>query len=224
MIFEKLPLGGISKAWLLHRGLNIRSVSALVVKRFCDIVASVVGLILLSPLFALVALAIKLTSPGNVLFIQPREGRFCRPFYMYKFRTMRQEESREDASDGFTTANDRRVTRIGELIRPLHLDELPQLINILKGDMSLVGPRPEALRFARAMAREIDLYEIRYLVRPGLTGHAQLYKGYMMDTVEDTRRKLEYDLFYLCNYSIFMDLRVIVRTGFVVLMRLVKGT
>jgi lipopolysaccharide/colanic/teichoic acid biosynthesis glycosyltransferase/uncharacterized membrane protein YidH (DUF202 family) len=216
-IFERVDLDGISKSWIINKGLHTRRLATHFMMRLFDIGVAGCALIMAGPLLALIALIIKLTSPGPVLFIQPRQGRFCKPFDMYKFRTMHAAVSFEDARGGFTKAGDARVTGIGRIIRPLHLDELPQLINILKGDMSIVGPRPEAVPFAQRMAKEIDLYEMRYLVRPGLTGHAQIMSGYCMDTVEDTKKKLSYDLYYLCNYNIFTNLRIIVRTFFVVL-------
>jgi len=160
---------------------------------------------------AVMALSIKLSSPGPILFTQMRQGRFFEPFRVFKFRTMRHEGD-GSAEGGFTRVGDTRVTAVGRILRRAHLDELPQLFNILRGEMSLVGPRPETLEFARKMDAELPLYELRYLVRPGLTGHAQLKQGYAMDTVLDTRTKLSYDLYYLCNYSIRMDLQLLLRT------------
>ena len=128
---------------------------------------------------------------------------------MFKFRSMRQDAS---AADGFTRLGDDRVTRVGRYLRRSRLDELPQLWNVLRGEMSLVGPRPEAIDFALRMHEELPLYELRYLVRPGVTGHAQLKHGYAMDNADDTRVRLSYDLYYLCNYTLRMDLRIILRT------------
>jgi lipopolysaccharide/colanic/teichoic acid biosynthesis glycosyltransferase len=128
---------------------------------------------------------------------------------MYKFRTMRHDAN---ARAGSARANDDRVTRVGRVLRRTHLDELPQLVNVLRGEMSLVGPRPEAIDDAHRMNAALPLYELRYLVRPGLTGHAQLMQGYAMDTVLDVKTKLSYDLYYLCNYSARMDIRLMLRT------------
>jgi lipopolysaccharide/colanic/teichoic acid biosynthesis glycosyltransferase len=133
---------------------------------------------------------------------------------MLKFRTMAHAPGDGAGARGFTQVGDQRVHRVGRLLRRTHLDELPQLLNILRGDMSLVGPRPESLEFAERMDRELPLYELRYLVRPGLTGHAQLKVGYALDTVEDTRRKLAYDLYYLCHYSMRLDIQIMLRTAF----------
>jgi lipopolysaccharide/colanic/teichoic acid biosynthesis glycosyltransferase len=180
-------------------------------KRLVDILVSAAAIVLLAPFMAAIAVVIKLSSPGPVLFVQTRQGRFFEPFQMLKFRTMRHDST--DAS--FTRVGDDRVTAAGRSLRRFHLDELPQLFNILRGEMSLVGPRPEAVEFAQKMDVEIALYELRYLVRPGLTGHAQVKQGYAMDTVLDTREKLAYDLFYLCNYSLRLDLQILLRTLFV---------
>ena len=212
-LLERLPINDVSKRWILEQGLARPQAVVVATKRLADIVLSGVGLVLLSPLFLAIALAIKLTSPGPVFFVQTRQGRFFEPFRMIKFRTMRHDrDGRADAS--FTRLRDGRVTAVGRILRRTHLDELPQLLNILRGQMSLVGPRPETIDFARRMDAQIPLYELRYLVRPGLTGHAQLKQGYAMDTVIDTRTKLSYDLYYLCNYSMRLDIRLLLRTAF----------
>lgn len=211
-LFERLPIDDVSKRWILEQGLARPQGVVVATKRLADIVLSAVGLVVLSPLLALIALSVKLSTPGPLLFVQTRQGRFLEPFRMYKFRTMRHGNGSADAS--FTRLRDGRVTPIGRMLRRTHLDELPQLVNILRGKMSLVGPRPESLDFARRMDAELPLYELRYLVRPGLTGHAQLKQGYAMDTSLDTRTKLSYDLYYLCNYSMRMDLQILLRTAF----------
>jgi lipopolysaccharide/colanic/teichoic acid biosynthesis glycosyltransferase len=171
-----------------------------------------VGLVLMSPILVAVALAVRLESKGPVLFVQERQGRFNRPFRIFKFRTMYHEP--HSTGQPVTRVGDPRVTPVGRVLRRLHLDELPQLLNILRGEMSLVGPRPEALEIARRMHAELPLYELRYLVRPGLTGHAQVKQGYAVDTVLDTQAKLAYDLYYLCNYSLRLDLQILLRTLF----------
>jgi exopolysaccharide biosynthesis polyprenyl glycosylphosphotransferase len=219
-LFECTPLSRMSPATMIGGELNVRDLVYDALKRVIDVSSSLIALLLLSPLFILTAIAIKLTSRGNVIFVQPRQGRYGKPFQMYKFRTMRNDDSCAFASKGFTRKNDERVTLIGKILRPLHLDELPQLWNILRGDMSLVGPRPEALVFAKRMSNEIELYDTRYIVRPGLTGHAQLLAGYMMDTAEDTRKKLAYDLYYIKHQSLLLDIRILVRTVFVVIKKL----
>jgi lipopolysaccharide/colanic/teichoic acid biosynthesis glycosyltransferase len=220
-IFERVPIDQVSRAWLLAEGLDHRRrVFTDLIKRSFDVVAAFLGIIVCSPVLLLIALIIRLTSQGPVIFVQPRVGQFCQPFNMYKFRTMYIPKTGGDHSkDGFTAVNDPRVTAIGKIIRPLHFDELPQLFNILLGHMSIVGPRPETLNFATKVRKQIDLYDMRYLMRPGLTGHAQLHQGYAMDTVDDTKKKVSFDLYYLCKHSLTWDLRLILRTVFV----LVRG-
>jgi lipopolysaccharide/colanic/teichoic acid biosynthesis glycosyltransferase len=208
-LFERLPIDDVSKRWILEQGLARPQALVVAAKRFVDIIAAGFGLVVLSPVMALIALAVKLSGPGPAIFVQVRQGRFYRPFRMFKFRSMRQEAS---VADGFTRVGDVRVTKVGRILRRTRLDELPQLWNVLRGEMSLVGPRPEAIEFAIRMHEELPLYELRYLVRPGITGHAQLKHGYAMDNADDTRVRLSYDLYYLCNYTLRMDLRIILRT------------
>lgn len=212
-LLERLPIDDLSKRWILEQGLSRPQGVVVATKRFFDILLSTVGLLLLSPVMVLVAIGIKATSAGPILFTQVRQGRFYEPFRMFKFRTMHHYTGGE-ADSGFTRPDDERVTGIGRFLRRTHVDELPQLVNVLRGEMSLVGPRPETLEFAERMTGELTLYELRYLVRPGLTGHAQLKQGYAMDTVLDTRMKLSYDLYYLCNYSMRTDIRLMLRTAF----------
>ncbi|WP_141730842.1 exopolysaccharide biosynthesis polyprenyl glycosylphosphotransferase [Oligoflexus tunisiensis] len=214
--FECSPINRLDASKFLNRDLKVRSILYESVKRLFDIGASTMALMALSPFLLLIAAAIRVDTRGKALFHQPRQGRFQQPFMMYKFRTMHEDQSCPAASGGFTQKLDARITRIGRFLRPLHIDELPQLWNILKGDMSIVGPRPEALVFAQRMSREIDLYDFRYSVRPGLTGHAQLMVGYMLDNVDDTRKKLAYDLYYIANKSLLLDIRIILRTAFIV--------
>lgn len=210
-LFERLPIDEVSKRWVLEQGLARPQTPVVAAKRAADFCLAAVGLLLASPLLIAIAASIKLTSSGPILFIQDRQGRYNQPFRMLKFRTMRHDVG--DNPAGFTRAKDDRVHRVGRLLRRTHLDELPQLWNILKGEMSLVGPRPESLEFARQMDARLPLYELRYLVRPGLTGHAQLKQGYAMDTVLDTQAKLAYDLYYLCYYSMRLDVRILLRTA-----------
>lgn len=221
-LFERFPyLDLLNKDEVLRSNPKESSLSSKVI-RLLDILLSGLGLVILSPLFGVIAIASMIDSAGPVFFIQPRCGRYGEKFYMYKFRSMSIGSSCVNASGGFTEAGDVRITRLGRLLRPLHLDELPQLINIFKGDMSLVGPRPEAFNFSRDMSAQINMYDLRYMVRPGLTGHAQLKAGYCLDSVSDTEKKLSYDLFYILNYSIMMYFRILLRTFFIVLLRLVS--
>lgn len=218
-IFGQVPVNHTSKPWLLAECLNQkgRTFNDLM-KRSLDIIVSLVGILFLFPLMLFIGVLIWISSPGPVLYIQWRAGQFFKPFRMIKFRTMViPKKGRDHAKEGFTQPEDPRVTWLGKILRPLHLDELPQLFNILKGDMSLVGPRPEALHFAERMKKQVDLYELRYLLRPGLTGPAQLLQGYALDTVEDTKKKLCYDLYYLCKHTVTKDIYLILQTGYLIL-------
>jgi lipopolysaccharide/colanic/teichoic acid biosynthesis glycosyltransferase len=209
--FNRLPLDQLSKnaltAEIVSRQHRIHSV----VKRAADVVLSATALIVLSPILLGIAIAIWLSDRGPIFFNQVRQGQDCRPFTMYKFRTMHPSPP-SSTTEGFTQEHDARITSIGRALRSTHLDELPQLVNILRGDMSVVGPRPEAFEFARDMARRLPLYDVRYLVRPGLTGHAQINQGYALDNVAETRIKLAYDFYYLRHRSTWMDVQIISRT------------
>lgn len=183
-------------------------------KRTTDLaVAVVLGLAVL-PLIPLVALAIRLESPGPIFYSQTRVGLGGRPFRLFKFRSMRQDAERDGAR--WAQAGDARVTRVGRFMRLTRIDELPQLWNVLAGEMTLVGPRPERPEFTAMLEREIPHYAKRYTVKPGLTGWAQVRFHYT-STVEDTARKLEYDLYYLKHASLALDLRILVETVRVVL-------
>ena len=177
-------------------------------KRTVDIVGALFAAILFSPIMLLCALLVKLTSDGPVLFKQERIGLHNKPFYMYKFRSMRMQTV-EDEAKGWTVKNDPRVTGIGKFMRRTSLDELPQLFNILKGDMSLVGPRPERPQFVEKFKEEVPRYMIKHQVRPGLTGWAQV-NGYRGDT--SIRKRIECDIYYIENWTIGLDFKIIVLT------------
>lgn len=179
----------------------------LVAKRTIDVLLVLLVLPVVLPLGLVVALLVRLDSPGNVIFRQLRIGRGNQPFFMLKFRSMHgpQQEAR------FVNQESERITRFGYFIRATHLDELPQLLNVLKGDMSLVGPRPEQPQFVEVFERELPFYSYRHLVRPGITGWAQVCQGYAADT-DATREKLSYDFFYIKNLSLWLDVLILVRT------------
>ena len=179
------------------------------VKRFIDIVLVLVSLPITIPLMSIIALLIKLDSRGPVLFIQDRVGLGGKPFRMLKFRTMRTDAERGGAK--FAKEADDRVTRLGRWLRKFRLDELPQFWNVLKGEMSLIGPRPEQVKFAEEFAREIPFYSYRHLVKPGITGWAQVMHGYAAGK-EETREKLEYDLYYVKYLSLWLDLLIATKT------------
>ena len=181
-----------------------------VAKRTVDILGSLFGLILISPLLLVVAILVKTTSKGPVIFAQERVGLHNRPFKMYKFRTMRVQEASEEKK-GWTTKNDPRVTKVGRFLRKTSIDELPQLFNILIGDMSLVGPRPERPQYVEKFKEEIPRYMIKHQVRPGLTGWAQI-NGYRGDT--SIRKRIEYDIYYIENWSMSLDVKILFLTFF----------
>ncbi len=182
------------------------------VKRAADLVAATVGILLLLPVWLVVAILIKLTSPGPVFYRQERVGRGGRIFSILKFRTMRVDAEAE-TGPVLAAVDDPRVTPVGRFLRAIRLDETPQLLNVIKGDMSVVGPRPERPFFMEQIARELPEYRYRLLVRPGLTGLAQVEAGYSTPP-ED---KLRYDLLYIQNYSIVMDIQILLATFRVVL-------
>ncbi len=195
--------------------INIRYVPLsntgnMVIKRAVDIIGSLVGIILFSPLLAIIAIAVKCSSPGPVLFKQERVGLHNASFYMYKFRSM-EVQSEEEEKKAWTVKNDPRVTPLGKFLRRTSLDELPQLFNILKGDMSLVGPRPERPRFVEQFKEEIPRYMIKHQVRPGLTGWAQV-NGYRGDS--SIPKRIEYDLYYIENWTLSFDIKIIFLTFF----------
>ncbi|NJO38756.1 MAG: exopolysaccharide biosynthesis polyprenyl glycosylphosphotransferase [Rhizobiales bacterium] len=179
------------------------------VKRTSDILAASALLLLTLPLFPLVALLVKLDSRGPAIYSQTRAGLHGKPFTMYKFRSMRTDAEAKGAQ--WAVDNDPRVTRLGKFLRLSRLDELPQLWNVLKGDMSLVGPRPERPEMIVELDEKIPYYKERHGVRPGITGWAQTSYAYT-SSIEDTRIKLEYDLYYLKNHSLLLDFVIMFQT------------
>jgi len=180
------------------------------IKRMMDIFGALVAIVLFSPIMLLAAIGVKLTSKGPLIFKQERVGLHNKPFQMYKFRSM-ELQPEEDEKKGWTKKNDPRVTRIGKILRKTSIDELPQLFNVLKGDMSLIGPRPERPLFVEKFKEEIPRYMIKHQVRPGITGWAQV-NGYRGDT--SIRKRVEYDLYYIENWSIAFDFKILFLTFF----------
>ena len=195
--------------------VNIRRVPLtntpnLVMKRIVDIIGSLVAIVLFSPVMLISAIAIKAQDKGKVIFKQTRVGLHNKEFEMYKFRTMR-EQTEEDEAKKWTVKNDDRVTKIGKFLRRTSLDEIPQFFNILKGDMSLVGPRPERPQWVEKFKEEIPRYMIKHQVRPGLTGWAQV-NGYRGDT--SIRKRIEYDIYYIENWTLGFDIKILFLTIF----------
>ena len=188
-----------------------------IAKRAFDILCSGILLLLASPVMLLTMLAIKLDSPGPIIYRQERVGLGGRIFMCLKFRSMR-TDAEKDGVARWAAKNDARVTRIGAFIRKTRIDELPQLLSVLKGQMSLVGPRPERPSFVAQLKEQIPFYDVRHSVKPGVTGWAQVRYSYGA-SLEDARRKHQFDLYYVKNNSLFLDLLVLIETVSVVLFR-----
>lgn len=213
----KIAVENLRPSWLIFsEGFRKSHILALA-KRGLDIVAAALGIAILSPVMVLVAIAIRLTSPGAALYSQRRVGKDGRIFVIHKFRSMRADaEARTGAV--WSTENDPRVTPLGRILRRTRLDEVPQLWNVLVGDMSIVGPRPERPEFVADLTIQIPFYGQRHVVRPGVTGWAQVRHSYG-STVEDALQKLQFDLFYIKHLSIAFDLFICLETLKTVLVR-----
>jgi sugar transferase (PEP-CTERM system associated) len=206
----KVPIESLRLSWLLFSpGFHV-SRFLVIYKRLASIVSSITGLLLSLPLLPFVALVIKLTSPGPLFYKQKRVGKDDAVFDCYKFRTMR-ADAEADTGATWATDDDPRITRVGRFLRAARLDEIPQLWNVLRGDMSLVGPRPERPEFVEELTKEIPLYHMRHAIRPGITGWAQVRYRYG-SSVEDAKEKLRYDLFYIKNMSPGLDLLIFLQT------------
>ncbi|WP_394826578.1 TIGR03013 family XrtA/PEP-CTERM system glycosyltransferase [Pendulispora albinea] len=186
-------------------------------KRIFDVIVATIGIVLSAPLMILTAIAIKLDSPGPILYTQERAGEFGRLFTILKFRSMRTDAEKNGAQ--FAKENDDRVTMVGRFIRKTRLDELPQLWNVLRGDMSMVGPRPERPVFIEQLDQQVPFFKQRLYVKPGVTGHAQVRCKYGA-TADDMIEKLQYDLYYIKSYSLLFDLSIMLDTIKVVLLRI----
>jgi lipopolysaccharide/colanic/teichoic acid biosynthesis glycosyltransferase len=205
----KIPLDYVNIHWFLEK-FEVADRNLFRVSRAFNIFFSLILLVLLFPPGILAALVHKLFSKGPIFFVQQRMGLHGKKFKLVKFRTMVADAEKHGAQ--FTGKNDSRITTIGKFMRRFRLDEIPQLINVLKGDMSMVGPRPEREVFIENLAKEIPYYKLRLLVPPGLTGWAQTNSPYAGNNVRDHKEKLEYDLYYIKNRSIFMDLMILLIT------------
>jgi sugar transferase (PEP-CTERM system associated) len=215
-ITGKVPLESLRLGWLLFSPSFSDFRFVLIYKRLAAILVSALGLLLSLPLIPLVALAIKLSSRGPILYRQKRVGREGVVFNCYKFRTMR-ADAEADTGATWAADNDPRITKVGAFLRSSRLDEIPQLWNVMKGDMSLVGPRPERPEFVGLLNQEIVHYNVRHIVRPGITGWAQVRYRYG-SSVEDAREKLCYDLFYVKNISPGFDLLILFYTIKIILL------
>jgi len=214
----KIAVENLRPSWLIFSQGFKKSRTLTRLKRLLDLVIAGCGLVAALPLMLLIAAAIKLTSPGAALYSQRRVGQHGRIFTVRKFRSMRQDAEAHTGPVWASKEGDRRVTAIGRFLRRSRLDELPQLWNILRGDMSFVGPRPERPEFVEQLTRQIPFYGQRHIIRPGLTGWAQVRYTYGASK-EDALQKLQYDLFYIKHLSLPFDLFIIVATIKTVLLR-----
>ncbi|HXH26021.1 MAG TPA: TIGR03013 family XrtA/PEP-CTERM system glycosyltransferase, partial [Vicinamibacterales bacterium] len=214
----KIAVENLRPSWLIFSPGFRKSRVLSAAKRLIDVVAATLGLVLAAPVMALIVAAVKLTSPGPVLYHQRRVGQHGRIFTLHKFRSMHENAEAATGPVWASKEGDARVTAVGRFLRRTRLDELPQLWNVLKGDMSFVGPRPERPEFVAELTRQIPFYGQRHIVRPGLTGWAQVRYTYGA-SIEDALQKLQYDLFYIKNLSIALDLFIILGTIKTVILR-----
>lgn len=201
-------LGGL--AVINIRRVPLTNTANMLIKRMVDIIGATLAIIIFSPIMIIAAIGVKTTSKGPLIFKQERVGLHNKTFKMYKFRSM-EVQPVEEEKKGWTKKNDPRVTKIGRILRSTSIDELPQLFNVLKGDMSLIGPRPERPRFVEQFKEEIPRYMIKHQVRPGITGWAQV-NGYRGDT--SIKKRIEYDLYYIENWTLTFDIKIILMTFF----------
>jgi sugar transferase (PEP-CTERM system associated) len=206
----KVHLDALKPSWLIFSDGFRRPRVVVILKRVMDVVGSLVGLVAAAPLAAVLAALIKLDSPGPILYRQERVGKGGRSFMLIKFRSMR-ENAEAETGPVWATDDDRRVTRVGKWLRKFRFDELPQMMNVLRGEMSFVGPRPERPWFVDHLKQSIPYYNLRHAVKPGITGWAQVRYRYG-SSVQETFEKLQYDFFYIKNMSPVLDLTILVET------------
>jgi sugar transferase (PEP-CTERM system associated) len=212
---QQLQLDSLNTSWLVFGTGFAQSRLGNFVKRGFDLAFSALLLVIALPVMLATALAIRLEGPGPILYWQTRVGRANSPFEICKFRSMR-PDAEKDGQARWAAGNDDRITRVGRVIRKLRIDELPQVFNVLKGEMSFVGPRPERPVFVEQLSEQIPFFMARHSIRPGITGWAQVRYPYGA-SVDDSRQKLQYDLYYLKNHTLFLDLVILLETVKVVL-------
>jgi exopolysaccharide biosynthesis polyprenyl glycosylphosphotransferase len=206
MIFKKIPVNLISKEWFLKvkkKNLEDR------LKRIFDVIFSLFLIILFFPFWFLIPLLIFLEDGRPIFYLQERVGKDNKIFKLIKFRSMKKDAEKKGPQ--WAKVEDERVTRVGKILRKFHLDEIPQLFNVLKGEISLVGPRAERPEFVEILKEKIPFYEFRHIIKPGITGWAQINFGYAR-SVEDSLKKFEYDLYYIKNRSLFLDFKILLKT------------
>ncbi len=214
----KIPVLHLKHGWFMQGGGFdlLQSAIGLKLKRVIDVVLAILLLTLLSPFFLLIAFFVAIDSSGPIFYSQTRKGLNDREFKVHKFRSMIVDAEKEGVK--WAEDNDPRITRVGKFIRKARIDELPQLWNVLKGEMSFIGPRPERPEFIHQLEKEIPYYDLRHLVMPGITGWAQVMYPYGA-SVEDAREKLQYDLYYIKNFSLLLDFVILMKTLRIVLRR-----
>jgi exopolysaccharide biosynthesis polyprenyl glycosylphosphotransferase len=217
-LFGKLAIENLTPGMLLFSSDFKKPAGKRILRRVANMVVAFAGLMALSPLMMFIALLIKLDSRGSIFFIQKRAGLHKKNFNLIKFRTMHPAATERSAESVWNRDVGGRVTRVGRWLRKTHLDELPQLFNVIRGDMDLVGPRPEMAENIETMLKQIPYYALRMTVRPGLTGWAQVKHGYAMSQ-EDVTEKMRYDLYYIKNMSLWLDLRILIDTVKIVFSR-----
>jgi len=215
MLKGKLSVNAINPSWLIFSQGFHKPAYQRILKRLMDLFISSSIMVLFSPLFVLVAILIKAESKGPTFFSQERMGEKMKPYQVLKFRSMI-EDAEQHSGPMWAEEDDDRITRIGRIIRRARIDEMPQVWNVFKGEMSFVGPRPERQFFVKQLIKKIPYFQERFTVKPGITGWAQINYGYGASE-EDAIEKLNYDLFYIKNMSILMDLVIIFRTVRIVL-------
>ena len=215
-LVSKIAIADLSAEWLVRSEGFRRDRLVMVTKRVIDIGAALISLILSAPIMLLTALAIRLETHGPILYRQERVGQNGQSFTIYKFRSM-SEGAEADVGPVWAAKGDSRVTRVGRLIRKLRIDEIPQMINVLKGEMSIVGPRPERPFFVQTLNKKIPYYSLRQSIKPGITGWAQICYSYG-DSEHDAIEKLQYDLYYMKNMSVLFDLQILFESLKVVLL------
>jgi sugar transferase (PEP-CTERM system associated) len=213
--FGRIWVDALSSEWFVYTDGFYQSKTGRFLKRAFDLVFSALLLALAAPLFVLIAIATKLDSAGPVLFRQVRVGRHGKTFVIYKFRSMR-DDAEFQIGPAWATEGDVRVTRVGRFLRKFRLDELPQALNVLRGEMSVVGPRPERPYFVDRLSEEIPFYNLRHYVKPGITGWAQVRYPYGA-SIDDAREKLQYDIHYVKHRSMVCDLKILCKTVKIVL-------
>ena len=204
-----IPPSEISQSWLSKLDLRIRNPVALKIKRGADILLSILALLITSPVLLIVFLMIAVESGFPLIFSQTRTGFLSRDFTIYKIRSMKKDAEKEGAE--WASENDERITKLGSILRKLRIDEIPQFWNVIKGDMSIVGPRPERPEFQEDLLKNVPHWNARHLVKPGITGWAQIKYRYASN-MQSSEQKLAYDLYYLRNLSFALDFEIILAT------------